>query len=108
MFFQSTEINKLLVCSNCESKFIDIIKHTPCGNSLCIDCYNDIKLTLNEREEFKCKPCGQVHKMPKEGLPDSLLLMKMLNIKPISVYRNQKVRNEKLFYFNFDILVHHK
>lgn len=69
MFFQSTEIKKLLICSNCENKFIDVIKNMPCGNSVCIDCYNDLKSTLmNEEKSSNARPCGQIHKMPKRRL----------------------------------------
>ena len=94
MFYEENKINSLLNCSFCHEKFVDIVRCLPCGEAICEDCCM-FKLNLNNSREFKCNACKSTHKMPEEGLPFYLRLMKLLEIKPDEVSRSPQVEQLK-------------
>ena len=68
-FFSAKEVEDRLKCSfdDCKKKFKQTAKVLPCGKSICVECEHDLELDKNN--QFKCKLCNQMHKMPTDGLP---------------------------------------
>ena len=83
MFYPANEIESLFKCGFCHLKFLNVVKLVPeCGNSICGDCYDSLKETLDESGQFKCQACHQTHAMPTGGLTDVKTIMKALQLKP--------------------------
>jgi hypothetical protein len=77
--------NELLLCKHCEGR-LEEPKILLCGETICSLC--EISIQVNDRI-FDCLVCKQKHKMPKNGLPNNNLAMKMLSILPINVSRGK-------------------
>lgn len=90
MFFQTNEINNLLVCTYCQNKFVSVVKNLPCGFPICDLCALDIENKHIENNEFKCHKCNEIHAVPVGGFMNNMPLMQLLNIKPVKVFRGEK------------------
>ena len=84
MFYEESEISNILNCPNCSSKYKDP-KALPCGDIICGNCAS------KKTKEFKCLFCSKTHIIPDEGLPNSNLVMKLLEIQADEVYRSENV-----------------
>jgi hypothetical protein len=87
MYFDSNQVNNLLNCINCNAR-IDEPKLLPCGDTICSYCVSQLKIDSNNNE-FTCIVCGDLHEMPRKGLPLNKRLSEMLNIKPTRVSRGK-------------------
>jgi len=95
MYFDTNEVNNVLICTNCEGK-LDIAKILPCGETICSFCSSSIQL-INENK-FECLICKEKHEMPKNGLSNNKALLKMLSIKSTRVSRGKAFDSlQKLF-----------
>ena len=86
MFFDSNQVNGILVCKKCESRPVDP-RLLECGNTICSFCYQSIQ--LNENRQFKCIACSDMHKMPGKGLPVNKQILELLSLGTIQVSRGQ-------------------
>lgn len=85
MFYQSTSVDELLKCVFCGWKFINNVKLIPCGNSICGPCYDQKRAESPGELKCSCSICrGAVHTIPAHGLPDNLVLMRMLQLQPVA------------------------
>ena len=83
MFYPSNTVESLFRCEYCKQRFTDVVKLiNECGNSICGKCYDDLRDTMKQTDQYRCKACNQTHIMPKCGLGDVKTIMKMLNLKP--------------------------
>ena len=83
MFYSVEDVDAFFKCSFCSNRFEDVVKSIPqCQSSVCGDCHEDLKMTLNLANEFKCLACDDQHVYPREGLPDDFSILKMLQMKP--------------------------
>jgi hypothetical protein len=87
MYFEANQVNNILVCQQCQGK-LEGPKILPCGETICSFCVSSIQTNLNV---FNCLVCKQQHEMPKNGLPDNKIALKMLSVKPIKVFRGEAV-----------------
>ena len=79
MFYSSAEIDEDLKCAFCKERFLDVVKIVSgCGESICGDCYEELKENVDKRGEFKCKACESSHTMPHEGFMDNRSLRRIL------------------------------
>jgi hypothetical protein len=85
MYFDKNQINKVLICKNCEAK-LDIPKCLPCGEVVCSICALSIKTNDNK---FDCFLCQNKHEMPKDGLPTIKPFLELLSIDPKKVSRGE-------------------
>ncbi len=85
MYFDTTKVNSILICNNCEER-LDIPKSLPCGEVICSICASSIQINDNK---FTCLLCKNKHEMPIDGLPNSKLLLKLLAIEPTKVSRGK-------------------
>ena len=84
MFFRSAEIEEDLMCAYCKKKFVDVVKIVPsCGESICGDCYEELKEGMEESFTFKCQACKKSHKMSEDGFIDNRSLSRMLKRQKI-------------------------
>jgi hypothetical protein len=87
MYFEANQVNNILICQQCQGK-LEGPKILPCGETICSFCVSSIQTNLNI---FNCLVCKQQHEMPKNGLPDNKVALKMLSVKPIKVFRGEAV-----------------
>jgi len=87
MYFEANQVNNILICQQCQGK-LEGPKILPCGETICSFCVSSIQTNLNV---FNCLVCKQQHEMPKNGLPDNKVALKMLSVKPIKVFRGEAV-----------------
>jgi hypothetical protein len=86
MFYDSNQIdNLLLLCKNCEGR-LEEPKILPCGETICSSC--EASIQVNDRI-FDCLACKDKHKMPKNGLIFCKPLLKLLSIIPTNVSRGK-------------------
>ena len=79
MYYNSEEIDEDLKCSVCKEEDIDVVKLIPdCGESVCDDCYEELKDSVDEADHYKCLACKDEHTMPKKGLPEIKSLKRMI------------------------------
>ena len=88
MFYQVKEIDDIIRCPNCQSKFIDP-RIIPCGSSMCSNCI--VLLEKKERKEFKCPACQESHRIPTSGFLKNVLLAKLVEKQPNIVSRGKRV-----------------
>lgn len=86
MFFDSKQVNGILVCEKCKSR-PDGPRLLECGNTICLACYQSIQLT--ENGQFTCFACSEMHKMPEKGLPVNKLILEFLSLETVQVSRGQ-------------------
>ena len=86
MFFEESLINSLLICSECERKFVDP-RVLPCGKSVCQECVHTLANT--DTGLLKCRSCGKIHEIPHEGFPANQELAKLVTIEPKEVERSK-------------------
>jgi hypothetical protein len=84
MYFDSNQVNAILVCKKCESR-PDEPRLLECGNIICSLCYQSI--LLNEYREFTCFACLELHSLPEKGLPLNKPIIQMLSLETIKVSR---------------------
>ena len=83
MFYQANDIETIFKCGFCSLKFLNVVKLVPeCGTSICGECHDSLKETMDESGQFKCQACHQSHDMPSCGLTDVKSIMKALQLKP--------------------------
>jgi hypothetical protein len=86
MFYDSNQVdNELLLCKHCEGRLVEP-KLLPCGETICSLC--EASIQVNDRI-FECLVCKDKHDMPKNGLPNNNLAMKILSIMPTNVSRGK-------------------
>ena len=85
MYFNAYQVNKELLCSNCEGR-LDIPKILPCGETICSLCESSIQ--IND-QIFDCLICKEKHKMPENGFIISKSLSKILAIELSKVSRGE-------------------
>jgi len=85
MFFNANQVNKELLCSNCEDK-LDVPKILPCGETICSLCETSIQ--VND-QMFDCLVCKAKHKMPENGFAINKSLSKILAIELTNVSRGE-------------------
>ena len=83
MFYETEEIDKLLVCMNCKNHF-GVPKVLPCGSSVCEECENNIWKDIDEN--IDCPICKNIHQRPPSGFQINLLIEKLLKATPHCVY----------------------
>ncbi len=83
MFFETNKVNDVLLCQNCEGR-LDMPKILSCGETICSLCETSIQ--INDRM-FDCLVCKEKHKMPKNGLINDKIAMKMLSIEATKKYQ---------------------
>jgi hypothetical protein len=88
MYFDKNQVNDILLCQQCRGRS-EGPKILPCGETICSFCVSSIKLLRINM--FECLVCKQKHEMPKNGLPDNKVVLKMVSIKPIKVFRGEAV-----------------
>jgi hypothetical protein len=87
MYYETNQVNEILLCQYCQAQ-LEGPKLLPCGETICSYCVSSIKINSNV---FDCLVCKQQHEMPKNGLPDNKVALKMLSVKPIKVSRGEAV-----------------
>jgi len=87
MYFETNQVNDILICDQCEGK-LDIAKILPCGKTFCSFCA-PLNLLSTIDNKFDCLVCKNKHEVPKDGLPDNLVALKMLSIKPTRISRGK-------------------
>jgi hypothetical protein len=87
MYFETNQVNDILICDQCEGK-LDIAKILPCGKTVCSFCA-PLNLLSTIDNKFDCLVCKNKHEVPKDGLPDNLVALKMLSIKPTRISRGK-------------------
>lgn len=98
MFFEQDEIVDELICPRCEHIFVDP-RITPCYETICIKCIDELKTT---DDEINCYFCKQKHKIPERtGFKSNSHLSKILakrprNINQCELIEQFKIRLEKL------------
>ena len=93
MFYDPADIEKLLECSYCQQKFVDVVKLLPgCCESICEDCHQEILDNRTQLGDFKCKVCQSVHLMPEAGLPNNIGLVRILKKPKIQKPMNEDAR----------------
>ena len=80
MFYPKFQLD----CSYCKKEIKETAKLLECGESVCVDCENSIKDSLDKNGQFKCKVCDRLHKMPNDGLLLNMTFEKMKNQQPIN------------------------
>ena len=71
-------IEKTLRCSFCAERFSDTIKLIPdCGNSICGNCFDNLKSSQSGR--FQCLACQAYHTLKNGDMPDNLALKQLLD-----------------------------
>ncbi len=85
MFFNTFQVNKELLCKNCEGK-LDIPKILPCGESIC--SFFETSIQVNN-QMFDCLVCKDKHKMPENGFVISKSMSKILEIELSKVSRGE-------------------
>jgi len=87
MYYETNQVNNILICQHCQAQ-LERPKILPCGETICSFCVSSIQINLNL---FDCLVCKQQHEMPKNGLPDNRIALKMLSVKPTKVSRGKAV-----------------
>ena len=83
MFYESCAVESILKCSFCDLRFIDEIKIIPeCGNSICGDCFEDLKTKFERKSQFDCRACDERHVVSISSVGDNKSLLKMLQLRP--------------------------
>jgi len=77
MYFETNEVN-FLICQHCQAQ-LEGPKILPCGETICSYCVSLIQTNLNI---FDCLVCKQQHEMPKNGLIENKVVLKMLSVQP--------------------------
>jgi hypothetical protein len=85
MFFDTSKINKALLCKHCEGR-LDKPKLLPCGETICSFCETSIQVN---NQMFDCFICNDKHDMPKKGLPNNRLALEILAIELSRVSRGE-------------------
>ena len=83
MFFETNKVSDVLLCQNCEGR-LDMPKILSCGETICSLCETSIQI---KDRMFDCLVCKEKHKMPKNGLINDKIAMKMLSIEATKVSR---------------------
>jgi len=83
MFFDTNQVNNILLCLHCQGR-LEEPKITPCGETICSFCEKSIQVN---NYVFDCFICKQKHEMPKNGLLDNKIVLKMLSVEPKKVSR---------------------
>ena len=83
MFFDTNQVNEILLCLHCQGR-LEEPKFIPCGETICSFCEKSIQVNENL---FDCFICKQKHEMPKNGLPDNKIVLKMLSVELKKVSR---------------------
>ena len=81
MYYKLDEINEILLCQQCQGK-LEGPKLLPCGETICSFCVSSINSNV-----FDCLVCKQQHEMPKNGLLDNKIALKILSMKPTKISR---------------------
>lgn len=92
MFVEQSAINEILNCKVCESKLKDP-RLLPCGQSTCAECI--YTLADEKKERIKCKDCGKVHEIPRDGFPENKALVELAKLKSNEVSRCQTIAEIK-------------
>ena len=67
--FNPAGVEEMMKCSFCKQRFINLIKQVPeCAESICGECYEEVKNMASDSGEYKCKVCQEVHLMPERIL----------------------------------------
>jgi hypothetical protein len=88
MFFESNQINDILLCEQCKGR-LDLPKILPCGKTVCSFCAPLNLLSNTVDNKFDCLVCKNKHEVPKYGFPNNEALLKLLSIKPIRISRGK-------------------
>jgi phage anti-repressor protein len=86
MFYNTSQINSILICGACGNKYEDP-RVLPCGNSICFMCFFG---QTNKTGKFICQNCNQYHKIDVD-LPPNKSIIEMLKQKPEHPLENLKV-----------------
>ena len=105
MFYEENEINELIICPYCKTKYNDP-RLMECGDSFCMPC---IEILINIGEKgFKCTECNDFHEMPPKGYLKNLKLAKLCEKRAVEVSRSKLADEFKAqldeFKQNVDIL----
>ena len=90
MFYEAADLDTKLMCADCKIPF-GVPKILPCGNTICQLSENDI--WKDDKEEYKCPLCSNMHKRPTDGFPVNQVVKELCGIKPKSVYRGDLYEN---------------
>jgi C4-type Zn-finger protein len=75
MFYQDKEIDDIIRCPICQSRFQDP-RILPCGSSMCHKCIG--LLEKKEKKEINCPICKQTHLTPTNGFLKNIVLYKYI------------------------------
>jgi hypothetical protein len=78
MFFTENQIKDKTTCEKCKTIFNDP-RSLPCGECLCNKC---IVNEVDDKSEFKCFCCDEMHNVPKNGFPVNKIVLSFLQMKP--------------------------
>ena len=87
MYFETNQVNDILICDQCEGR-LDIPKILPCGKTICSFCA-PLNLLSTIDNKFDCLVCKNKHEVPRDGLPNNEALLKMLSFKPTRISRGK-------------------
>lgn len=89
MYFVEEE----LICPRCK-KIFDDPRITPCSETICINCIEQLKTNDNE---IDCFFCGDKHKIPQEdGFKPNTHLSKILSKQPLKIYQGKNFEELKV------------
>ena len=94
MFYEKEEISELLICAKCKLTFNEPCA-LPCGENICKTCIDG--LFDPKTNGIVCHFCSEFHAVPKDGLPASMIILKLLTKKSSEVYRNKTVESLKSY-----------
>jgi hypothetical protein len=78
MFFTEKQIKDSNTCEKCKTIFNDP-RSLPCGECICNKC---IMNEIDDKNEFNCFCCGEMHNVPNNGFPVCKLALSYLQLKP--------------------------
>jgi hypothetical protein len=95
MYYETEEIDKLLICQFCK-KHLVVPKTLPCGSTICDQCEEE--LWYEHDILIACPLCKDDHERPFNGFPVNVTVKNLLKAKPHCAY------DEKLYTKSLEVL----
>lgn len=93
MFYQKKQVENCLVCSACNSLFLDP-RTLPCGHVFCQQCIEDD--LQDNKTVLVCKDCKTKHESSNGGFPANLIVKKLLDLKADYVVQSECSRELRI------------
>jgi hypothetical protein len=91
MFYESTDIDRFLICCICNQRLSDA-RLLPCGKLCCNTCIHTL---ADQEKNFECQHCTKTHNIPKEGFAEISSINQIVGLKPNEVSRGHVVQDLK-------------